>query len=167
MDVNTLMKLVLSPASTQAISNSTGLPADKITAVLNNVMPMLLDGASAQAANNAVNFDQAIDAHADADTRDLGKFLGGVDLADGAKIVSHLLGAKTADSAEATAKGAGVNSADVKKIMAIVAPLLLTILGQQKKKHGLGSALLSAVVSGAVKKTDFGSMLGLLGKIMK
>lgn len=171
MDVNTLVKLVMSANSTNALSQKAGISADQVTSILSNVLPSLLKGASSQATNTttAASFLQAIENHGVKDTKDLGSFLGGVDLADGAKIVQHLLGGNAASTALTAAKAAGVSEKDVLKILAMVAPLLLTILGQQKKKHGNeGSALLQTVLSGAAGKgLDAGAVLGLLGKLMK
>lgn len=171
MDVNTLMKIVMSSASTTALSKGTGLQPDKINSVLSNALPMLLKGASTQATGSATsaNFLQAIASHGEKDTKDLGSFLGNVDLADGAKIVQHLLGGSTASSALNIAKAAGISEKDVLKLLAMVAPLLLSIIGQQKKKHGdEGSALVQALMSGvAGKGLDAGSILGMIGKMLK
>lgn len=171
MDVTTLMKLVGSTGSTDTISRMTGMSAEQVSSVLTNVMPMLLQGAGNQAndAATAESFSNALETHGAADTSDLSRFLGGVDLADGAKIVSHLLGGKQEASVQEAAKASGVSAKDVTKVLTLVAPLLLTILGQQKKKHGsAGSALLQAVMAGTAAKA-FGAsdVLGLLGKLMK
>lgn len=170
MDVNTLLKLVMGTASTGALSQNTGLSTDKVSSVLNSVLPMLLNGAGTQATNSgtAAGFLQAIENHGAKNTNDLGSFLSNVDLADGAKIVQHLLGENTASTTQNAAQKAGVSEADVKKILAMVAPLLLTILGQQKKKHGnANTSLLQALMTGgAGKAIDAGTVLGLLGKLI-
>lgn len=171
MDVSTLLKLVMGNTSTSALSQTTGLSADKVSTVLNSVLPMLLSGAGTQASNagTAAGFMQAITQHGAKDTKDIASFLGGVDLADGAKIVQHLLGANAASTTLNAAKAAGVSEKDVLKILAMVAPLLLTILGQQKKKHGDSSASLlqSLMTGGAGKGIDAGTVIGLIGKLMK
>ena len=171
MDVNTLMKIVLSANSTGALSKMTGASIEQVSNVLTQVMPILLDGASAQAkgASTAAGFAQAILDHGQKDTRDVAKFFGGVDLGDGAKIVQHLLGGNTAATALTVAKAVGLKQADVLKVMVIVAPLILSILGQQKKKHPNDtSALIQAMMAGTIGKgIDAGTVLGLLGKLMK
>lgn len=171
MDVSTLIKLVMSASNTGAISQSTGLSANQVSSVLSNVLPALLNGASAQATNTntAAGFLQAITSHGQKDTTNLTSFLGGVDLADGAKIVQHLLGGNTISTAAAAAKAAGISEKDVLKILALVAPLLLAVIGQQKKKHANdSSALIQALMTGvAGKGLDAGSIMNLVGAMMK
>lgn len=169
MDITTLMKLLMSSNSTSALSQNTGLSSKQVSTVLQLLLPMLLKGASKQASGSdtADSFDRALSLHGEKDTKDFTSFLGGIDKADSAKILQHLLGAKTEASTESIAKESGVPAADVKKIMIMVAPLLLAILGQQKKKHGNeGSALIQSVMSGALgKENGLASMAGILGKL--
>ncbi len=173
MDVNTLMKLMLSSNSTSALSKKSGASADQVTNILNSIMPMLLNGASAQATNQetAAGFASALDAHGAKDTSDLGKFLGGVDMADGAKIFQHLLGANSAASIQNAAKASGSSVKDVENIMAMVSPLLMSVLGQQKKKHGNASGgLMAALLGGAVNSAIGGNasgVLNIIGKLIK
>ena len=178
MDVSTLMKLALSAASTQAISKNTTASSDQVSQVISAVLPTLLRGASAQATNQktAESFAKAAAVHSTANTQDLSKFLGAVDTADGAKIVQHLLGGNTATTTKAAAKTTGASEADVAKIMATVAPLMMSVIGQQNAKHSDGSsALIQALMSGALgaaqqsKKSgiDAADVIGLLGKIIK
>lgn len=170
MDTSTLMKLVLSANSTGAISQNTGVSQEQITSVLSSVMPMLLEGASAQATgkDTADSFAQALDIHGEKDTKDLSQFLGGVDLGDAAKILQHLLGGNTSSTVSAAAKKSGVSEANALKIITLAAPLLMTVLGQQKKKHGTaGSALLQMVMGGSSNESVATSVLGILGKLMK
>ncbi len=171
MDVNTLLKLMMSTASTDALTQNTGLSADKISGVMNSILPTLISGAGAQASNadTAAGFLQAIENHGNKDTKDLNSFLSSVDLADGAKIVQHLLGGNTAATAQTAAKAAGVSEADVKKILAMVSPLLLSILGQQKKKHGNDSASLlqNLMTTASGSGLDAGGLLSFIGKLLK
>lgn len=170
MDVSTLMKLVLSSNSTGALGKLSGASADQVTAVLNSVMPQLLNGASAQATgtDTAASFNKAIEKHGKADTKDLSAFLGNVDTADGAKILQHLLGGNLSSVTNSAAQQSGLDAKAVMKILTVVAPLLLTILGQQKAKHGdSGSELLVSLLKGTAGKAIGGNLLGVLGKLMK
>lgn len=170
MDVSTLMKLALSQNSVGTISKKTGVSTAQVAQIVTTMMPQLLQGASAQAngKDTATGFNAALDQHGKADTTDLGKFLGGVDMADGAKILQHLLGGKTSSSIAAASAQSGVSEANVKKILTMVAPMLLAILGQQKKKHGLGSLLLNAVMSNTADKIPNGKeIMGLVNMFLK
>ena len=186
MDTTTLLKLMLSGASTGAVGKKTGLSANQVSGVISSVLPQLLSGAGAQASNKetSASFLNALDSHGKKDTYDLESFFGNVDTKDGEKILGHLLGANTGSAAKAAAESAGVTEKEASQVMANVAPLLMSVLGQQKAKHSAtgGSELLKAVMSnsfgsllGASKKPsasvlggiDANDVIGILGKLMK
>ena len=171
MDISTLMKIATSRTSATAISKQTKASSDDVTKVLAQVMPALLGGASAQATgkSTAESFAKAIADHGTRDTKDLTKFLSNVDVADGAKIVSHLLGGNTRAVSKTVSKSTGVSEKDVAQVMSLAAPLMMSILGQQKAKHSDGSsALLQAVMSGVANSgITGGDVVNLLGKFMK
>lgn len=171
MDVNTLMKLVLSSNATDALSKNTEASSEQVASILNSVMPMLLSGASAQATNKstASAFANALQSHAGADTKDLARFLSGVDQADGAKIFQHLLGSNSASSIASAAKASGSSVKDVENVLSMVSPLLMSILGQQQKKHGNSSSGLLQSILGTASKSgiDAGDVIGILGKLLK
>lgn len=145
MDTTGLMQALLSSGNLSALSSQTGASQDQLTSVLQSVLPTMLDGANAQATGQetAQSFEEAITTHAKDDISDLGSFFGNVDLIDGGKIIAHLLGAGTSSVTEAAANASGLPSSDVENIMSLVAPLLLSMIGQQGqstqslKKKGL------------------------------
>ncbi len=181
MDASKLAQLLLSAGSTGAISKNTGVSADQVSSVISEVLPQLLSGASKQATDKstAAGFLKALESHSSADTKDLSKFLGGVDLEDGAKIISHLLGGNAQSTVKSVAKSVGVSEANASQIMSSVAPLLLSVMGQQNKKHGTdGSDLLKSLMSGALGSLtgsqsgsksgiDAGDVINLIGKFVK
>ncbi len=191
MDVNTLMKLMMSQNSTQALSQNTQTSQQDVSNVLAAVLPQLLNGASQQATNQATaaSFLGALQQHGQADTRDLGAFLGNVDAADGAKIIQHLLGAQTQQTTQTVAQQTGVSQKQVSSIMSNAAPLLMSVLGQQNAKQqnkaqtggseliealmkGAINAAISGAVSGAKQSTkksgiSAGDVIGLVGKLLK
>ena len=169
MNTSTLMKIVLSTGAVDAISKAAGIDPDQTKKVLNLIVPTLMGGATKQATgkDTAESFAKAILDHADADTRDLAGFFGKVDTTDGGKIVDHLLGtAATTALVKIAAKSVGLNEKTVKLIITMVSPLLMSILGQQKKKHGdNGSELLKDLVAGTAEKV-LGGNGGLLGGVV-
>ena len=101
MDLTTLMNTMLSSGALNGVSSKTGNSTDDISGILTAALPMLMQGVSQQANNQqtAESFANALKDHSAVDTSDLASFMKGVDMADGAKIISHLLGAETKNTA--------------------------------------------------------------------
>ena len=165
MDLNTLMGAMLSSDSIKSISQASGASQKDVKAVLSSALPGLLNGAAQQANNSqtAAGFAGALAQHAKSDTRDLGSFLSGVDLADGGKIIAHLLGANTTAATQQTANASGVDAAKGAKILAVAAPLLMSLLGKQAGQSS-GSAvgtLMNSLLGGGNAGSLIGSLLGV------
>lgn len=160
MDLSTLMNAMLSSEGINGISKTTNVSADDVSSILEQALPQLLQGANKQATSKdtAAGFVEALTSHAQDDTTDISKFLQGVDLEDGAKIVQHLMGANATQS---VAKASGVNQSAAGNVMSAAAPLLMSLLGQQttgkaaKKDttENLVSAMLSNVDTSKIAKT--------------
>ena len=172
MDVTTLMKLMTSTNTVNALSSNAGTETDQTMQVLTSILPQLLGGASTQARNKdtAESFMKALDAHSKDNTRDIAAFIKNADLDDGEKIVQHLLGKKESAAVKTAAKSAGVSQADAAKIIANAAPLLMGILGQQNQKQKTatsasgGSALIQALSSSGFTAGDAVNLLGMFMK---
>ncbi len=170
MDLNALMSTMLSSESIDSLGLKAESTPDEVRSVLGNALPLLLNGASAQANNQetASGFLGALQQHAQDDASNVGSFLGGVDMDDGAKIIGHLLGGNMGAQTQAVAQQSGVSQAKTGNILSAVAPLLLTLLGQQaagnssNNSAGIGSLMGSLMGSGDMTSL-LGSMLGMGG----
>ncbi len=133
MDIASLMNTILSGSSISNMSQLTGASNNEVESVLNSVLPSLVSGAEEQAANaeTAAGFMNALQDHAKVDTSDLASFISNVDLADGGKILSHLLGANKESATQAAAEKAGLDIGKTGSILSAVAPLLMSLMGQQ------------------------------------
>ena len=168
MDLSTLLSTVLSNDSLSGLGQAAGVSADQVQGVLGAALPSLLNGALAQSEgeDTAESFAGALEQHAADDTNDLAAFLGKIDMADGAKIVAHLLGNQQTAVADEAAQKAGVISASSANVLAAAAPLLMSLLGketgnQQQQNSSLGIA---GILGALLKNADIGSILsGLLG----
>jgi len=149
MDLSSILQALASSDSIAAASEASGADADSTAKVLANALPLLMDGLHAQAHDDEKNasVSKALSKHSQKDASDLTAFLGNVDVEDGSKIVSHLLGDNTQEATKAIAKSSGVSTAQVIKILAVVAPLLMTLMGQQAKEENQtsGSGLASVL----------------------
>ena len=170
MDLNELMSTMLSEESIEGLGAKAESSPEEVRGVLSSALPLLLNGASAQANNQetATGFVNALQQHSQDDASNVSSFLGKVDLGDGAKIIAHLLGANTANQTQAVAQQAGVSQQQTGNILSAAAPLLLTLLGQQaasgsnsasNNSAGIGSLMGSLLGSGDMTNL-LGSMLG-------
>ncbi len=164
MDLMKLAGTLLSSDSVDGVSERTGSSGSDVSKVLAKALPVLLDGANDQAKGkkSSKGFASALSDHAKDDTSNLSKFLGNVDMEDGAKIIGHLLGSKEEDKVDEIAEEAGVEKADVLSILSAAAPLLLSLLGQQTEKEDKKEAI-GDLVGVLLENVDVGSILtGLL-----
>ena len=174
MDLNALMGTLLSQDSLQNMSSLTGASTDNVASVLSSALPALLSGAQGQANDEdaLAGFAGALQDHAKDDTSDIASFLSGVDLEDGGKIVAHLLGGSQAQTTQDAADKAGLDLGKTASILSAVAPLLMSLLGQQtqqeeekeEEKPAQSGSLLGGLFGSLLGNVDMGSLiLGMLG----
>jgi len=161
MDLSKIAGSLLSSDSLKGLSSLTGASNSDIKNVLSSALPALLNGATEQAKNEstAASFANALAQHAKDDTTDLGSFLGKVDLADGAKIVSHLLGSGKEEIVEKAAKASGVSENKTADILSAIAPMLLSLLGQQAEEDDDKDSGVGNLVGALLENVDVGSLL--------
>lgn len=161
MDLSKLAGSLLSSDSIKGLSSLTGASNGDIQSVLTNALPSLLSGATEQAKNadTAESFANALAQHAKDDTSNLSSFLGNVDMADGAKIIGHLLGANKEETVQKAAKASGVSQNKTSDILSAVAPMLLSLLGQQADEDDDKESGVNALVGSLLDNVDVGSLL--------
>lgn len=165
MDLTKLASTLISSDSISGLSNLTGASDKDVSNVLAQALPALLSGANSQAKDKdtAESFATALSDHAKDDTKDLSKFLGNVDLKDGAKILGHLLGSDKDDVIGNIAESTGVSKKDTNSIVSAIAPLLLSLLGQQTEEDDDKDTGAAGLVGALLDNVDVGSLLtGLL-----
>jgi hypothetical protein len=163
MDFSKLMSTMLSGDSVSNMSQVTGTSQKDVTNVLSAMLPSLLDGAKGQATNaeTAAGFANALSAHAKDDTTDLSAFLKNVDMEDGGKIISHLLGSQQQTATQKAAATAGLDVGQVGSILAAAAPLLMSLMGQAAQ--GQAAQGQQAGVQAAPDLSMLGSLFGKSG----
>ena len=155
---SSILSSLLSSSNIKNIGKAADASTDDVKSVLTNAVPALLQGASAQASNKstAEGFLQAITNHAN-DKSD------SIDVADGAKIISHLLGSTEKKETTAVAKASGVSSGTTKSILSAAAPLLLNVLGNQTNASSSNSNAIASLLSSVVSNNMGSILTGLLG----
>lgn len=167
IDLNALMGMIGSDG-VQTIAKMTKTSGNKVTSVLNDALPVLVgkmsDNASTKAGAESLN--KALNEHKTGEVIDAAAFLKSADSNDGKKILGHILGADEAAATKALSKKSGLSGNKVGTILSMVAPLLLTQLGNKKdddSASGLGGllgGLLGGNSSNNVGSTLLGGLLG-------
>lgn len=136
LDLGSIASTLLGSSSLNGIANSTGASKKDVTQVLSAALPLLLQGAGKQSTgkSTAASFAQALEQHAGSSTSSLSSFFKNVDLDDGAKIVSHLLGKSTNSTTKSISKQTGLDANQVAAILAAAAPLIMSLLGKSTTK---------------------------------
>ncbi len=155
------------------IAQQLGLDEAQVQAVVKDALPAVLGGMAqnSQSDDGAVSLANALGDHANANPLgDLGSLLGG-DI--GGSILKHVLGGSTGDVADAIGGKAGIDTATVQKILAVVAPIVMAYLGKKvigggKTDAGSIRDQVQAESKDANSKSatpDLGSILGaILGR---
>lgn len=147
--IEALSKELLSSSTLSEISKKVGISSKDAENVLTSILPNLLNGASVQAntASTKESFLNALLTHGKSDISNLTSFFGKADFVDGGKIINHLLGKDTDTLAKSIAKKNGLKSEDVLKVLAMAAPLLMTLLAKNSEKDKKESISLDSITN--------------------
>ena len=170
MDLSSLLGSVINEDSLGGMSEAAGISTDEVKKVLSAALPSLLNGAVEQANNEetATGFAKALSFHSKDDTSDVRAFVKNADTADGEKIVHHLIGNDEA-TVNQISERAGVSSGNTMMILAMVAPLLLNILGkasnsqQSSNNNSSIGSIMNGLLGGGSSSSSGGLLGGLLG----
>ncbi|MBR4700667.1 MAG: DUF937 domain-containing protein [Oscillospiraceae bacterium] len=164
-DLNSIGTL-LSEGGVSAISKRTKVKQSDVAKVLSAGIPALLSGMADNASDpaGAEALTRAAQDHRAVNAANVGDFLKGADLKDGKKILGHVLGDNQNAMIEKIAGEAGVTKGKATSILALAAPLLLSLLGNQNSGNNmlglLGGLLGMSLLSG---NNGGGLLSGLLG----
>ena len=163
MDMNSVLKAVMSSDALGQLSKATGIDEKAAASVLTDVMPLLINGAKSQSTNKdtATSFIEALASHGEKDSSDMAKFIKNVDVADGAKIVKHLLGSEKESKAQKISEKSGVDIKKVAMVMALAAPLVMNKLGKSAKKKAKENSKsdVADVVGAIVENVDVADVI--------
>lgn len=131
-------------------------------------LPALVGGLAVNAADptGAAALDAALDDHDESVFDRFGELVGGA--GPGRGIVSHVLGDKQHGVANALAGSSGLSLDAISKLLPMLAPLVMGVLGQQKKSGSIDMGGLAGMLGGEAKKAeggmpDLGSIFSMLG----
>ncbi len=86
---------------------------------------------------------------------------------NGMGILGHILGDKQESAAQHIGQASGLNAGQIMKLMPIIAPILMSVLGRAKSQGNLGLGDLAGVLMGGANQAQQNSGLGgLLGSVL-
>ena len=167
-DLNSIGEM-LSNGGLSAIGKRLKVKQGDIAKVLSGGIPAMLAGMqnNVKTEDGEASLAKALKDHSKDDFSDIKNFLANADLKDGKKILGHIFGDGQAETVEGISKAAGVSKAKATSILAMVAPLLLSSLGNQQQSQqqnsgfSLGS-LLGGLLGGGQQQSSnlLGGLLG-------
>ena len=171
MDMNDMMKLVVQSGAVGQVAEKMGIDEKAANDAVSIVVPLLLQGMQGQLKGKDTKdgFLKALTDHSEDDTKDIKKAVKNVDTDDGAKIVNHLFGSKTEEVATKAKKKSGLDTKTILKIMAILAPILMSRMGKTAKKETAKSSSgdMGGVVGNLLEGVDAGDVIKIVSLLMK
>ena len=166
MDITSLLGTLTNSDSLSGLAQTANVSADSAKSILGSALPSLLSGALSQAQDSetAEGFANALTQHAASDTSSISSFLGGVDLADGGKILAHLLGGKTDSTVSEIAQSSGATAEQTSTLLSAASSMLMSFLGQQTSSEQAAGTGIGDIMGSLMGGSDVSGILsGLLG----
>ena len=174
MDLIDLLQSQLSGNVIDQLSNQIGEEKEKTEVATSGIISMLTAALAKNAASpgGASALANALDTDHDGSILDnIGELLGGSmnnnRAANGAGILKHVLGGKQGNAIDAISKMSGLSGDKTGNLMTMLAPIVLGMLGKQKRQNNMDQSGLSDMLSRSVKSaTNQRQEMGLLGKLL-
>lgn len=126
---------------TPEVSAQTGLDTGAASGAIEMLIPILTSALARNAASpdGARDLSDALQEDHDGSLLDdLAGYFAQPDTDDGDAILGHVLGGQRAEAEDAVSRSTGLDTAQVARIMAALAPVLLAYLGRQQREKDLG-----------------------------
>lgn len=146
-----------------ALTNQLGAEKQQTSSAVSNGMAILMNALAKNTSNTsgASALGAALDRDHDGSVLDdlMGFVQGNAPVnntraANGAGILGHLLGAKQGGAIDALSKMSGLNQNQSSSLLVKLAPIVLGMLGKQKRNAGISNSDLSSVLAGAVGQAN-------------
>jgi len=169
-----LLQSQLSGNVLDQLSNQIGEDKEKTEVATSGIISMLTAALAKNAASpgGASALANALDSDHDGSILDnIGDLLGGNmtnnRAANGAGILKHVLGGRQGNAIDAISKMSGLTGDKTGNLMTMLAPIVLGMLGKQKRQNNMDQSGLSDMLSRSVKSaTNQRQEMGLLGKLL-
>ena len=167
MDISSILGVLAAGNNASQIGKQFNVDANTVNNVITSALPTLIGAMQKNASTEAgaASLLSALTSH----SGDKAVNLSQEGLADGGKILSHILGNNSGSVFSALAKQTGTSNTQVSGILASVAPMLLGLLGNNQKSSGTSVSGLGGMLGGLLAgggSTGSSSAKGGLGNLL-
>jgi len=156
----------------QAIASQLGVDPAEAESAIQQAMPLLIGGLArnAQTDQGAGALHSALGDHAGNDVGSiLGSVLGGGGagggLNSGMAILGHIFGARQDQAAQGLGQQTGLGSQNAGQLLAILAPVVMGVLGNMSQRQGMSASGLGSVLGQEAQRIRGTNAGGLLGAV--
>ena len=157
----------------QAIASQLGIDPSQAETAIQQAMPLLIGGLArnAQTEQGAGALHSALGDHAG---NDIGSILGSVlggggsgngGLGNGMAILGHIFGARQDQAAQGLGQQTGLGSQNAGQLLAILAPVVMGVLGNMSQRQGMTTSGLGSVLGQEAQRIGTGGAGSLLGAV--
>ncbi|MBT8194865.1 MAG: DUF937 domain-containing protein [Bacteroidia bacterium] len=168
-----LMGQLTQQNAVSAIGKQVGANDQTTTKALQYAIPVLLGALANNTSNNsgAAALDNALTKDHDGSILNdiVGAVAGGSNSGLGAGILKHVLGGQRNQVQQQLSAQTGLSSDGMGQVLEIAAPILMGMLGKQKRENNLGASALASMLGGAKQEAadaPFGPSMDMLGALL-
>lgn len=158
----------LDDAHIQAIATQLGIDPAQAQSAIQQATPLLIGGMArnASTAEGADSLHSALGDHAGTDIAGiLGSVLGGGAATGGMSILGNIFGARQGQAAQGLGQTSGLGSANASQLMALLAPVVMSVLGSMSQRQGMTAGNLGSVLGQEHQRINQGGTGGLLASV--
>lgn len=161
------------------LSQQVGAPKEQTAAAANGIFATLVGGLANNATNESglTSLMSALDRDHDGSILDdLGGLIGNMsqgapqqaapNALNGAGILGHILGDRQETAVQQISQNSGLDMGQIMKLMPILAPIVMGVLGRAKSSGGLDLGGLAQVLMGSAQNAQSGGFGDLLGSVL-
>ena len=148
MDLNSIINL-LQGQDLQELASKVGGNEEEVKSGLGIALPAMLEALNknTNTPEGAESLNKALENHDGSILNNVMGFLDNPQSEDGLGILGHLFGNSTSNVAQAVSKSSGLDQNNSMQLLMTVAPLVLGMLGKQKKQNNLDANGLNGLTS--------------------
>ncbi len=171
MNITDLVTGGIGSTVTSAVARMLNIEESKAKWIVSAAVPLMIAALNynAKNKNQGANIDRALDQHSGSILGNLSGLLSGGPTDDGNKIVGHIFGNNTGYVTQNLSEKTGLSSGQVGSVLAVLAPVVMGYLGQQKQQAQSGGGmadLIGGLLGGGQSSGAGGLISGLLGSVL-
>ncbi len=171
MEIMDILNLVTNQEDVQKITSKLGGSSDQISKGIGVALPAMLEALNKNTSTKegAESLNKALESKHDGSIlNNLSAQLENPNLEEGQAILAHMFGGNSSNVAQAVSNSSGLDLSKSSALLSMLAPVVLGMLGKQKKENNLdasGLDQLTSMLSGGFSKLN-PDLMGTIGKMI-